>query len=412
MSSTAMAAEPVHGLGGGKSCTRIPRICDTDADCPANSNECAENFCDTTIAPNLRCVIEVRYNDGFDDILTITDVYDLVKANPIDVRQPPSGHAEIIDAVGETPCTIGGTLPCTMGPGLGVNTLVQFVVDTYEPDDDDPNPLQDWAFIEYTDSCTGSDTSGSCVVDQPPKIYIQQSNLQSGCDERPLPPSTDCTDTGLDCWDAGCDGAGTCVQEHVPVAASTTCDDVADTEECANPGCDGAGNCVADHIWEPDSTDCTDTGEECWDAGCESGVCVQEHVPVAASTPCTDDGLDDCYDPGCDGAGSCDQQHVPLQCGDAICRTPGFWGARGGDEKSPKSQNITQDVIDSVPGGLDVCGTFITNTNLNSKQSAIEAICVSVKGDLSRQLVRQLTAAALNCALAPCGDDIEALVAS
>jgi len=55
-------------------------------------------------------------------------------------------------------------------------------------------------------------------------------------------------------------------------------------------------------------------------------------------------------------------------------------------------------VIDSA-GGLDVCGTTITNTDAGNSASAIEGMCVSVKGDKKRQLVRQLTAAALNCEL-------------
>src|SRR5262245_32836082 len=124
------------------------------------------------------------------------------------------------------------------------------------------------------------------------------------------PDSTPCTDTGVDCFNAGCE-AGTCVQEHTPVAASTPCDDTPDTEECANPGCDGLGACVATHIDEPDSTPCTDTGLDCSNAGCEAGTCVQTHTPVAASTPCDDVAdTEECANPGCDGAGSCVADHI------------------------------------------------------------------------------------------------------
>jgi hypothetical protein len=60
--------------------------------------------------------------------------------------------------------------------------------------------------------------------------------------------------------------------------------------------------------------------------------------------------------------------------------------------------NITQAVIDEV-GGLSVCGVTINNTLVNDDNSAIEAICVSPSGDIRLQLVRQLTAAALNCVI-------------
>jgi len=411
MTSVAMAAEPVHGVGGGKSCTRIPRTCDTDNDCDPSTNECSENVCNTNIPDTLRCIIEVRYNDGFGDTLTITEVFDEVHAFGGDVRQPPAGNAEIISVDGDTTCTVGGALPCTMGPLDGINTVVQFVVDTYAPTKDDPNPLDDTATISYTDSCTGTDPippNGNCVVNQPDKLFNGTSSLQLGCFPQNKADSTPCGDLGEECWDAGCE-AGVCVQQHTPVAASTPCTE-ADGTECTDAGCDGQGLCDPLHIPKADSTPCGDTGEECWDAGCEAGVCVQQHVPVAASTPCGDTG-EDCYDAGCDGQGSCDQLHVDNNtCGGVeLCRTPGFWGARGGDEHGAKDINITQAVIDAAPGGaLNICGMTINNTNATEQgdpQSALEAICTSPKGTLERQLVRQLTAAALNCVMSG-GSDV------
>ncbi len=82
-------------------------------------------------------------------------------------------------------------------------------------------------------------------------------------------------------------------------------------------------------------------------------------------------------------------------CREEICRTPGFWGTHAGTEK-PRSQNITQAVINKG-GPLQVCGEIIDNTMIGCGDSALEAICVSVKGTQQLQLVRQLTAAALNC---------------
>ncbi len=83
------------------------------------------------------------------------------------------------------------------------------------------------------------------------------------------------------------------------------------------------------------------------------------------------------------------------------CRTPGFWGARGGDAGDvdyKHGQNITLEVIGA---GLNVCGQLITNTDLHDDESAIEAICIN-KGDPRAKLMRMLTSAHLNCSLGTC----------
>jgi hypothetical protein len=91
----------------------------------------------------------------------------------------------------------------------------------------------------------------------------------------------------------------------------------------------------------------------------------------------------------------------PPPAGGAICRSPGFWGTHGGTEKS-NSTNITQALLDAYNGAnaadpLTICGTDILNTDVGSVSSALEAICVSPKGNSLLQLARQLTATALNC---------------
>ncbi len=88
----------------------------------------------------------------------------------------------------------------------------------------------------------------------------------------------------------------------------------------------------------------------------------------------------------------------------AICRTSGFWGTHAGTECPKKqhncgSQNIAQDVIAAAGGCLAVCGKEITNTDLDDANSAVEAMCVSPRGDVQLQLVSQLTAATLNCVM-------------
>jgi hypothetical protein len=86
-----------------------------------------------------------------------------------------------------------------------------------------------------------------------------------------------------------------------------------------------------------------------------------------------------------------------------ICRTPGFWKTHAGEEKN-RSQNITQAVLDSV-GGLTVCGETIDNTLVDSPNSVLEAMCIAPRGDSTLQLIRQLTAMGLNCAVSEIDGD-------
>jgi hypothetical protein len=93
-----------------------------------------------------------------------------------------------------------------------------------------------------------------------------------------------------------------------------------------------------------------------------------------------------------------------------ICRTPGFWGSRGGYEGDgfwTKGQNVTGEVIGD---GLMVCGTLITGTMLGDGQSATEAICIK-GGDKRAKMMRMLMSASLNCALGDCSANTSGLVA-
>jgi len=133
---------------------------------------------------------------------------------------------------------------------------------------------------------------------------------------------------------------------------------------------------------------------------------------VAAGTQCRDgDGLCNPAEMCTGTSGFCPGDITflpnPDTCtlsGVGVCRTAGFWGTHGGTEKQ-KSINITQMVIDFSlynlypTGPLNVCGEKITTTKLNDAASALEALCVAVQGNQELQLARQLTAAALNCAV-------------
>src|SRR6266481_3126277 len=216
------------------------------------------------------------------------------------------------------------------------------------------------------------------------------------------------------CKTPGCE-AGVCVTQHINVTDSTACSVdnagnpvTAIPGACKTPGCE-AGVCVTQHINVTDSTACsvdnagnpvTAIPGSCKLPGCEAGQCVRQHTSKTDSTPCSVDAngnpvtLTPGCQPGCE-AGVCTATHV---CQQIICRTPGFWGTHAGREKS-RSQNITQAVINAAGGCIEVCGEIITDTALNDANSAVEAICVSPRGDQDLQLARQLTAAALNCVI-------------
>src|SRR3989442_426144 len=223
------------------------------------------------------------------------------------------------------------------------------------------------------------------------------------------------------CKTPGCE-AGQCVAQHIPVTDSTPClvDNAGNPVTpipgaCKTRGCE-AGQCVREHINVTDSTACsvdnagnavTAIPGACTTPGCEAGTCVAQHVPKTDSTPCTVDANGNpvtpapgCQ-PGCE-AGACTATHT---CKVPICRSPGFWGTHACPENSSlvsscenaMSKNITQAVINAAGGCFVVCGEVIKNTILANADSTVEAICVSPAGNQRLQLIRQLTAMALNC---------------
>ena len=139
-------------------------------------------------------------------------------------------------------------------------------------------------------------------------------------------------------------------------------------------------------------------------------------------TPLTCNDNNACTTDTCDPAIGCVFTPNNACVTNEICRTPGFWGTHACPEpgvlpgtectlagsvcEKAGSQNITQIVLNDFTGTcgpLLICGNDITNTCLND-QSAVEAICVAVKGDSTLQVARQLTAAALNCILSNSSD--------
>jgi hypothetical protein len=188
------------------------------------------------------------------------------------------------------------------------------------------------------DHCNGSgacvfQSNVSCQAPNPPCEGGEVCNPGTGaCDPQPdAASSTPCPDTdGNACTTAGCDGAGTCGQNHVLAPLSTPCN--TDNNLCTTDHCNGSGACVLQSNVscqapnppceggtvcnpstgacdpQPDaalSTPCEADGNECTEDHCNgTGSCVFEMF-TPPGTPCNDDG-DACTLDQCDGNGNCE----------------------------------------------------------------------------------------------------------
>jgi hypothetical protein len=392
---SSIANAQLHGATILKGCDSPIRACDDDADC-ADDNECITNTCNDVTWPDntVSCTIEITNSDGHFDTLSINSVEDVLATSGGDVTTPST--AMTISVSGGATCAAGNTLPCILPRTPLESGQITLDFGGYNPVLADVPSISDQATAKYFDLCNAPATSGCDPVTNQTLQAGASVTVADACEEDPLdcPPDNDLCTTDFECDPAvGC-----------PPPEDIVCDP--DNDLCTNDFlCDtDTGLCPPpeDIVCDPDNDLCT-TDYEC---DTDTGLCPPPSDPKICD-PREDGVICDLCD---SGTGECIAEvPVPDRClppGNERCRTPGFWGARGGIEKAPKSQNITQAVIDQAilenGFGLPVCGIYIDNTDLLSNFSAIEAMCVSVKGVTERQLVRQLTAAALNCVLGDC----------
>jgi hypothetical protein len=465
---SGLAFAQLHGAGVSKGCGPPVRICgEIDDPICDDGDACTEDICDQSNSTVMvQCVFEYDYNDEALDDHELIYAEDRVFAAGGDVVYTEDGNDEFgnpvnnsglkIIAVEENASCAGTapnwTLPCTVKAAAGVlgDGVVRWEQNIYMPTLADYQAVPvgevlDQATVHWKDLCTGTSTNcNSISTNRPPGPST--SVIEIGCSSGPpfvCPPgdvcgrfecdplgstqdncdiffpvsaTTECRASGGDCDVAeSCDGINAACPADAKVSATTECR--ADGGECDVPeSCDGINDACPADAKVSATTECRADSGDCDVA--ESCDGINDACPPDGFEPpgtiCTDDGLNDCFEPLCDDAGNCTQDNEiippPDFCiEDEICRTPGFWKNRGGDEKNRPPGNITQAVITGA-GGLDVCGFRITNTvvypEAGWQESALEAMCISVKGDQQRQLIRQLTAAALNCEISggPAGD--------
>ena len=251
-------------------------------------------------------------------------------------------------------------------------------------------------------SATGSTDNGPVVRGLlcPPDLNLcdtESCSVGVGCIHTPNAP---CDDSNA-CTTDTCDPAIGCVFTPNPpcnddnACTTDTCDPAIGCVFTPNPPCNDDNACTTDTcdpaigcVFTPNPP-CNDSNA-CTTDTCDPAIgCVfTPNPPCDDSDPCTVDT--------CEPATGCvftPDPTLPGCSNEEVCRTPGFWGTHGGIEKG--GPNITQLVLNET-GPLSICGVTISTTDLTNL-SAIEAICVSPKGDSALQLARQLTAAALNC---------------
>ncbi|HJQ83014.1 MAG TPA: hypothetical protein VKA21_02990, partial [Candidatus Binatia bacterium] len=263
------------------------------------------------------CLIQVQNIDGFQDTLTLKEGFDTVASGTGPVRVPlVSGNLPIVAVSGTTTCTVGGSLPCDIGPGAAVT----FRSNQYVILATDPSSLSDTGRAVVQDKCNQPAGQGNCStldatlpfsattqICQPDNnectddACIGANEASETCQHPAKADSTACTDSdGNSCTTAGCE-AGNCTQTHNVTVCPPDSNECTDDLPC-NPA---NGQCA--HPPKSDSTTCTDSdGNACTQAGCEAGNCVQTHN----TTVCTPDNNECTNEPPCDTAtGACN--HPP-----------------------------------------------------------------------------------------------------
>jgi hypothetical protein len=164
-----------------------------------------------------------------------------------------------------------------------------------------------------------------------------------------------------------------------------------DNNACTTESCNtSTGQCQTDS-----TTTCTDNNA-CTSEACNTST---GQCETTNEVQCDDNNV--CTDDSCNPqTGQCVfTPNDNPECVEAICRTPGFWKTHG---------STSQSVLTANGGCVEICGEVITTATANSVGSAnsvLEAMCISPRGEQRLQLVRQLTALALNCGVSGFGLD-------
>ena len=458
---SSIAQAQFHQVGTGAICTEVARTCVNNDSC-SDDNVCTADTCDDSIPRVARCAFFFQNQDPYGDSMTVLEMYAEVQDTGGPTRIPAvSGDADIDQIFGTTTCVPGPFVECNLSaPGIGSGGGVAFAVEfELQASDLILGDLDIIPYLKYKDNCDAPGTPGCSDEEVFAGFPAATTLIEEGCSNGD--PIT-CEDDGNECTSTPvCHAIDGCDVPYPPTNVGGSCTDVngdaCDESFCSAEGiCEdgfntvvcpfGGDECNTADACDPDDGECKGSvptpdivcedvnGDACDESFCSAeGICedgfntvvcpnggdecntadacdpddgeCKGSVPDNIGGSCTDtDGDLVCTEALCDETGTCTQNNepdpLPLVCSATeICRTPGFWATRGGAEKK-NSTNITQAVIGGTSGGyLSVCGAQIATTNPDVMWSTTNAMCTSVKGVSERQLVRQLTALALNCVM-------------
>jgi len=261
---------------------------------------CDGPFC---VGDTTSCTFLVSYNDDYGDTTMIMEAYDQLDTDgdgTFETRIPAAGNLPIIEAGGNTTCTVGGSLPCNLGPadpGAGLEAgFVIFQQNEYVIGPNDVSPLEDQGHVIWQDQCDAPGTS----------------NCSTAVNDAAAPAATmfpTCNDDDA-CTNDSCDG-GVCSFESVCLDPNYDCDD---SNVCTEDVCDDTldGCCAHNPIPCEERACYTNTG-------CDpASGCQYEPVTCDDGDPCTEDSCNP-------DTGACDFVVIdppPIGCGLA-CRVTG-----------------------------------------------------------------------------------------
>jgi hypothetical protein len=357
-----------HGVALAKVCTQNRKQCP-----PGFDDGLFCNGVETCTPDTLECFFTVSYNDTFGDTTQINEAFDIVDPFGGATRVPAAGNLQIDSISGNTTCTVGGALPCTIGPAIGGGTSgsVTFIQNTYVIQPTDPNPLENQAFTKVQDKCDAVGTTG-CTTTTQTGSFGATTSLINGT-VAGTPP---CGSDGNACTADSCDETND-VCLHVP----KSCDD---SDACTTDTCD------------PATGVCSNTPKSCDDSdACTADSC-DPATGVCANVPKSCDDNDSCTDDTCDPAtGDC---HNVLNgsCNVGQGCTPGFWKANA-DKKGanawPVSPNTLLSSVFTIPACLSGCPENYNTITLRQALSLQGGKTLCQKAEI---LLRAATSAYLN----------------
>jgi len=280
------------------------------------------------IGDTTNCTFLVSHNDGYGDTTMIMEAYDQLDTDgdgTFETRIPASGNLPIMEVGGNTTCTVGGSLPCNLGPqDLGAGLEPGFVIfqqNEYVVGPNDVSPLQDQAHVIWKDLCDAPGTSNcSTAVNDAnapaatmfPICNDDDACTNDSCDGGECSFESVCADPNYDCDDSNvctadlCDDTmdGCCAHEDIPCEARACYN---------NTGCDPTDGCQYESVCT-DPTYCDDSNV-CTADSCDEGVdgcCNHEDIPCEPRA---------CYNnTGCDPTDGCQYESVctdPAYCDDS-----------------------------------------------------------------------------------------------